>query len=1112
MRDLFDDFMEELRKREAVVRGADPAQPSKDQAARPPDDETDHEMTDPDSDEAAAADGVGDDAEPLDPGDIDSSDETDAPRPEPIDQHRRRGGSAPRGGSNRRPPGGPRDGAGGRAARAGRRFGLGAVLLAILALFLLFSVGIDLWTDALWFVSVGLDSIFWTRLTATVGLGAGAFLIAAVVLYLNLRLAGRLTPAPPSDGRGSLRGLMDRMNAAAQAADQRRGPGRAAFGDGGRDRFGDARDQAPVFDLGEMPDLTPLAGWALGGIALLVALVIGASVSGAWETVLLWIHRVPFSPTASVVADPIFNKDISFFLFELPFLRLIQGVFNGIVVAALLISLARYLIGATHGGLVFSTGVRVHLAVLGGLFLLSVALGYQLDKFDLVYSNRGVATGVSFTDQNAQFLAYDVLTFVSGMAAAFLVGGAFTRLIWPLGLTIGVWLIASLVIGRIYPEAIQRFTVEPNKYAQEERYIGNNIAMTRLAYDLGGWTDVPFAGDKVLTAQQITTQADTFASARLWDPRPLKTTLDQLQTVRKYYDFTDVDTDRYVIGGIKRQVMLSARELALEQNPSAVGWVNQRITYTHGVGAAMVPVNEVGSEGQPKLLIGNLPPASTSGAPPIKQPRIYFGERASSYVVVGARQSEFDLPNGQSETEASNGTQTRWTGKTGVSLNSTLMRLLFAARFRDLDLLISDQVTADSQLLFHRYLSDRMSMVAPFLRFDKDPYIVIDDAGRMVYVQDAFTTSDRFPNAQSYSPPESSGLGTQPFDYIRNSVKITMDAYDGTMHFYINDPNDPIIRAYAGVFPELFEPLDAMPVDLRAHLRVPEDLFNVQTGVFGRYHVTNTQQFFGANDLWTVPGQTSEQTLPSEAYYVEMQLPNESGVEFLLLQPMVPTGRPNMIAWVAARMDAPNYGQTKVFRFPADTTIFGPAQIEARIDQDPVISAQVSLWNQSGSKVIRGSLIVVPIDDSLIYLQPVYLQSTGSAFPEFKRIVVASPRQVVWSDSLGGALQLLLAAEAGASPGPVPSPTPNPSPGPGESPPPPSSSPTPGSSGLPSDLPSLIAYANQHFELAQTALRDGDFARYGSEIALVQAALQQLQVIAPGLVVPSPGASISPAP
>ena len=868
-----------------------------------------------------------------------------------------------------------------------------------------------------------------------------------------------------------------------------------------------------VFDAGELPDLAPLAGVALVAVAILAAIVIGASVGSAWETVLLWVHQVPFSPdSATATTDPIFGRDIGFFLFQLPFLRLVQGLFNGLVVAGLLLSLAQYLIAASRGALVFSTPVRVHLAVLAGLFLLSVAFGYQLDKYELVYSTRGVATGVSFTDQNAQFFAYDLLTVISGIAAALLVGGAFTRMLWPLGFTIAIWFLASLIIGRLYPEAIQRFTVEPNQFAQEERYIGNNIAMTRLAYDLNGWQDRPFKGDQVLTASDIADQADTFASARLWDYRPLRTTLDQLQTVRKYYEFTDVDTDRYTINGTERQVMLSARELALELNPSAVGWVNQRIIYTHGVGAAMVPVNQIGSDGQPDLIISNLPPASTGGAPAITQPRIYFGERDSSYIVVGARQAEFDYPTGESDAGGSVGTQTNWTGTTGIHLDNTLMRLLFALRFRDLDLLISDQVTRDSQLLFHRSLSDRLSRIAPFLSFDKDPYLVIDNAGRMVYIQDAFTTSDRFPNAQAFDPTTlgATGLGNNPFNYIRNSVKITVDAYDGTMHFYMSDPDDPIVRAYAGVFPNLFEPLSAMPADLRAHLRVPEELFNVQTRVFGRYHVTNTQQFFRTDDLWTVPGQTSEQTLPSEAYYVVMRLPGEKGVEFLLLQPMVPTSRPNMIAWVAARMDGSNYGSTLVYRFPADTTVFGPAQIEARIDQDPTISAQISLWNQSGSTVVRGSLIVVPIDDSLIYLQPVYLQSTGSAFPQFTRIVVASPRQVAWGATLGDALNLLLAAEGGAAPGPSPTPGPSPgssaSPGPSVSP-----SPTPGV-GLPADVAGLIDYANTHFELAQAALRNSDFAQYGTEIGLVQAALQRLQVLAPGLAAPAAGASASPAP
>ncbi len=1090
MRNLFDDFMEELRRREAASRGEDP------DAGRPPqrDVSPDPDDSDGDADEDP-------DREPLTAA-VDDDTESDEP-PQPIREVPREGGAPPR----RRGPGGPNDGAGlgGRAARAGRQFGLAIAIVAILALVFLFGIGLDLWTDALWYASVGFDSVFWTRLTVTIGLFAGATVLAIVVLLANLLIARRLAPPPAAGGR-SLRGLMDRINQAAQAADNRgRRPG-SPYGDRREPIGGPSR---VVFEAGDLPDLTPLAGMALAVVALLTALIIGGSVSSAWETVLLWTQQVPFSPEAgTVVADPVFGRDIGFFLFELPFLRLVQGLFNGLVVAALVLAATQYLVGASRSGLVFTTPIRVHLAVLAGLFLLSVAFGYQLDKYELVYSTRGVATGVSFTDQNAQFFAYDVLTVVSGLAAALLVGGAFARVLWPVGLTIAVWFLASLIIGRLYPEAVERFSVVPNRPAQEARYIANNIAMTRLAYGLEDWTERPFRGEALLTQGVIDAEADTFRSARLWDYRPLSDTLDQLQTVRRYYDFTDVDTDRYTIDGLERQVMLSARELALEQNEAATGWVNQRIIFTHGIGLTMVPVNEVASEGQPQILIGNLPPVSRGGAPEVTQPRIYFGERPSSYVVVRARQAEFDYPTGEGDVGGSVGTTTNWTGSSGISLDNTMMRLLFALRFRDLDLLISDQVTADSQLLFHRSLSDRLGRIAPFLRYDKDPYVVIEN-GRLVYVQDAYTVSDRFPHAQGFNPREQlegTTLGG-PFNYIRNSVKITMDAYDGTMHFYVSDPADPIVRAYAGIFPDLFEPMDAMPEELRAHLRVPEELFNVQTRQYGRYHVTDPQQFYRTDDLWTVPqDQTTDQTLPSEAYYVVMRLPGETGVEFTLLQPMVPINRPNMIAWIAARMDAPNYGATVVYRFPADSTVFGPAQIEARIDQDAAISQQISLWNQSGSQVIRGNLIVVPLGESLIYLQPVYLQSTGSAFPEFRRIVVASPRNVVWSESLGDALRLLLAAEGGAGPGPSPTPEPTPTPGPSATP-----RPTPGVE-LPTDVPGLIEYANAHFELAQVALRDGDFARYGTEIALVEAALQQLQVLAPELGSPLPEASPSATP
>ncbi len=1031
MRDIFNDFLKDLERRQAEASG-------RPQGPRP----------------------VGPDDGPDDGGDGPGG---DGPG----------GGDRPGGGPPRRPRQGRR-----RGADEGRRIvGTWAVILVVLGVLFVGSLAVNVWTDALWYGSIGFSEVLWTRIGSQAGLFALGGIGALVLLLANLAIASRISSrVEPGSGDG-LRSLFARFEAASSGGfgQPQRGP----------------RPVGP--EPIELPDLGPLGTWALVGVAVLSALGLAGALAGQWETVQLWLHRVPFAADGAAVVDPIFGRDISWFLFELPFLRLLQSVANSLLVAAFLVAGGRYLVGALGGRFVLSTPVRVHLGVLAGLFLLTIALGYQLDRFDLAYSSRGFAAGVSYTDQTAQFLAYDVLTVLSGLAGALLVGAAFTRWVWPLGLTISIWFLASLIVGRLYPEAIQRITVDPNQYAQEAPFIDNNIRMTRLAFGLEGWDDTRrYSGDAALSGDVVTEEAATFANARLWDYRPLGDTLDQLQTVRRYYDFYDVDTDRYIIDGVQRQVMLSARELDLAGNPNATGWVNQRVIYTHGTGVTMVPVNDVANEGQPRLFIKNLPPVSSDGAPDVTQPAIYFGEAPSDYIVVGAKQSEFDYPRGGDDSgtnDAAGAVETRWNGTTGIPLGTTLDRLLFAARFGDLDLLISDQVTRDSKVLFHRTLMERLQLLAPFLSFDKDPYVVIE-SGRLVYVQDAYTTSNRFPHAQAFAPADlgaGSGLGRAPFNYIRNSVKITMDAYDGTMQFYIADPTDPIVRAYAAVFPSLFRSIDTIPSDLRSHLRVPEELFNVQTRMFGSYHVTNSQTFFQQDDLWTVPtGVTNEQSLPSEAYYVIMRMPGEAEAEFLLLQPMVPKNRPNMIAWIAARNDDPNYGDVRVYRFPADTTVFGPAQIEARIDQDPVISAQVTLWDQSGSSVIRGNLIVIPVGNTLLYLQPVYLQSTSAAFPEFQRIVLASPRQVVWGESLGEALELLLKAE-GSTPTPTPTPGPGPTPTPGPAPTP---TPTPGD--LPADVPGLIAYANLHFEFSQQALRDGDFARYGTEIQLVGQALQRL--------------------
>ncbi|HEY8847300.1 MAG TPA: UPF0182 family protein, partial [Candidatus Limnocylindrales bacterium] len=556
----------------------------------------------------------------------------------------------------------------GRGRSLRRRLTLSVAIILGIFVVLMLVVGIELWTDAIWYRSVGFDQVFWTRLGAQGGLFAAGGLIAAAVLLGNLWLAGRLAPASGAAGGGSgtLRGWIDRLNEAAANAEQGRG-GRGPFDSPwqGRRATGEQVNVSPV----DLPDPVPLGRTIIAVLAVLIALGIAGSTAAHWDTILLWQHRVPFDPSGTPVPDPIFGRDISFFLFDLPFLRFLQVEAIGILVAALVVAGARYLLAAMSGASVFDTRVRVHLGVLAGLFLMTIALGYQLDKFELVHSDRGIASGVSFTDQHAQFLAFDVLTGLSAIAAALLIGGAFARVLWPVTLTLAVWFIASIGIGRIYPEVIQRLTVVPNQQAQEAPYIANNIAMTRLAFGLTNWSERAYSGNVPLTQQAIQADSDTFANARLWDYRPLGDTLDQLQTVRQYYKFFDVDTDRYKFGDNLRQVMLSGRELALDQNPSAVGWVNQRIIYTHGIGVAMVPVNEVGSQGQPKLVISNLPPASTDGAPPISEPRIYFGERPSSYVVVDAKQDEFDYPRGVGDVGTdTNVVTTRWTGTTGIKL------------------------------------------------------------------------------------------------------------------------------------------------------------------------------------------------------------------------------------------------------------------------------------------------------------------------------------------------------------------------------------------------------------------------------------------------------------
>ena len=965
----------------------------------------------------------------------------------------------------------PSSGSGGGGVRP--RLSIRSLLFpALIALFFVGSPIISLLTDARWFESLGAGALFWQRLQIQGTLFVSAALVSLLFLLATLFVAGLVSrrqgggssdtrgesseaprPRPPLvDERGQIRidGLGDAV--------------RELFAAGGGAGRGGAGATA-----------TRIGNGVLRAAAVLVALVIAAQVAVNWEAISLWQHDVTFDPSGTPVVDPAFGRDISFYLFELPILRLAQGLVVTLLVAATALTAARYLPAIGARGLGFIGAIpRLHLAILVGGVLLATAYGYQLDKLELVYSSTGVATGVSYADQAARLPGLDILTGIAALAAAFLVGAALTRSTWPLTLTVLVWFGASGIFGGIYPEFVQRFQVQPNEFALEEPYIANNIKMTRLAFGLDGWSETQYDGEAELTPEAIANDAATFADARLWDYRPLQQTLDQLQTVRQYYNFSDVDVDRYTINGEQRLVMLSARELNPQRAQQSSTWVNRRIAFTHGIGVAMVPVAGVSSGGLPQLIIRDIPPVSTDGAPQVTEPRIYFGELDDDWVVVGAKTPEFDYPIGEGSDDGSTSADatTSWSGDSGISLKTFADRLLFAARLGDLNLLISDQITAESQLLWRRTVGERINALAPFVSWDRDPYLVIRDDGGLSYMVDGYTVSNRFPNAQYFDP---SALATSSFDrpanYIRNSVKATVDLYTGETKLYVADAADPIARAWSGVFPGLLRPLDEMPSDLRAHLRVGEAGFDAATRVYARYHVTDPQTFYRQDDVWTVPeAAAGSQSLPGEAYYVRVRLPGKEATEFALIQPLVPTSRPNMIAWVAARNDGENYGQVVSYRFPKDTSVFGPSQVGARIDADPIISAQTTLWDQSGSLVTRGNLIVTPIGNTLVYLQPVYLQSTSSSFPEFQKIVAATSTKVVWGDTLSQALNLLVGG------GVV----------------------DPGGGTEPTDIGGLVARASELYAEAQTALRDGDFGLYGERIAELKRVLDTLAELTAG--------------
>ncbi|HEX6385642.1 MAG TPA: UPF0182 family protein, partial [Anaerolineae bacterium] len=713
------------------------------------------------------------------------------------------------------------------------------------------------------------------------------------------------------------------------------------------------------------------------------------------------------------------------------------------------------------------------------------AIGYWFAIYGLLYSQRGIVFGATYTDMNASIWALRaqlVLMVLTALALAYNVLRLDLR---PVLVAAGLWLAATLLLGSIYPGLLQRYSVEPNEIERERPYIAHNIEFTRLAFGLDQVDVRPLESVTPLQPEDLEANDAVLQNVRLWDYRPLQQTYDQLQSLRTYYQFSEIDIDRYEIDGQLRQVMLAARELEKSRLPFS-SWVNLNLEYTHGYGVVMNPVDQVTADGQPVFFIQDLPPQSNVPLE-ITRPEIYYGELTRDSVLVGSGREEFDYPSGNDNVYSS------YAGRGGVPLDNYLKRLAFAFRQSDANLLLSNEITNNTRIQFHRQIQERVRQLTPFLALDGDPYLVVWE-GRLVWIQDAYTLSNNFP----YATPIINREAGIDFNYIRNAAKVTIDAYDGTVTYYLAAPEDPLIQAYAGAFPNLFRPLATMPEGLQAHIRYPEELFLAQTQQYLIYHMTDVRVFYNQEDRWQVPSEIYEGIeQPMEPYYVILSLPDETESEYLLIQPFTPAEKLNMVAWVAARNDVPHYGQLVLYELPKQELVIGPMQIESRINQDTEISQQFSLWDQRGSSVIRGNLIVIPLNQSFLYVEPVYLQSTTNALPELKRVIVASDTSIVMRETLDDALTALLLDEptvdrfviedetlveevAGEDPAGTVAPTAEPTDGDVAVVPPDAT------------VEELIQSANGHFEAAEAAQRSGDWTTYGQELEALQRDLQQL--------------------
>ena len=839
-------------------------------------------------------------------------------------------------------------------------------------------------TNYLWFDSVNLNSV-WIKILLTKGALVGATsLIALIFIFTNLRLAVRATPV--------------------------------------MDIFESFESQDPLSRFRAWTNERFLRYRLWGSIGL--SLFLGAGASQLWEQVLLFLNQQSFG-----VTDPVFQADVSRYVFGLPLYRLfVSWGFQLVIFTSLIIVLFFVATGALQlrqGRLPeVSSGAKAHLSVLLAFIAILKAFAYRLDSMELLYSPRGKVFGASYTDVIAHLPALNLLILISLFGAVLLLVNI-KRRGWLLPATaISLWLAVSIIVGGLVPAAIQRFRVVPDELNKELPYVENHIDYTRLAYGLDSIEEKSFAASPDLSQDDISNNKQTVDNIRLWDPTVLAETYSQLQEIRAYYALQEVDVDRYRINGELTQVMVAARELD-QTNLPAVGWVNERLQYTHGFGVVFSPANNVASQGQPDFYVKGVPATTTVAELEVEQPRIYFGESADSveYVVVNSLQDEVDYPL---STEGQSVAYTNYSGDGGVGIGSFFRRLGFALRYSELNLLISNQLSDDSKLIMERNIVSRVKKAAPFLYTDNDPYLALID-GNLFWIIDMYTVSDKYPYAQPADTRrinENSGLPVN-FNYLRNSVKAVVNAYDGTMNFYVVDENDPIMTAYNDIFPDLFSPKSEMSSELLDHIRYPEDLFTIQSDMYRDYHMTDPRVFYADEDPWVIPSDSS--TTPRVAtlrgefteigfkpmlpYYLLMSLPGETDLSYLIFQPFNPENRPNMQSFLVADADPENYGQLIDFRLPKGEFVDGPSQVATRINQDPDISQIFTLLDQQGSSVIKGNLFVVPINQSILYYQPIYLQGEQNPLPEFKFVVVVFQDRIIMSETLSEALASIFGDE-----------------------------------------------------------------------------------------------------